>query len=357
MSKKPSRKERKILRKLDSLKSKKISVSAVLQDQSVEPEAPKGLSGTLTLFVTSSPQEPTLALRWCVDRTLLATLKEQDALHPHVLIVVALKSLQHEFGAMYSVVEAKILPLEQGMAYMQMRCAGEYRIAATVVWNRDYDLDEANADRFGIFHWLGRSGGFREDGLFHMSVRLRVGEAYVAWTVPEGVFAAEPPSWKRRWMRIWFSKPAKDECEYRSRWVIVFLIQPFVIGAWIPIRWCLGIVSMVVFSVVCGVVPWRYNFRAFIGPLGSISGIWSSLENEDSLYYQAWQWVKKVREKSRKQIKLEPELQISKFSYDYSLLENVACDMSWSLNKVPLLQRAQLIVWKMKARVCKPFQS
>ncbi len=356
---KRSRRER-IKAKIAALQAKAKIVVSGIHVSKIVPKEPLGSPGTLTLIVNQEVQDPTLSVRWCVDSALIETLKERGALDPHVLIVLA-EEIQESYGQTFHLRKKMVFPLEQGMGYLQLLRPGNHILAATIVWNTMHDKDTANADRQGVRYWLLNAEQFERNGRFSIPSLCYVGESHILLNIPSGIFAPEPSARMSSWVNLWFRSRPKDECDYRKRLLIAIFIQPIAMGIWIPFRYVLGAVFMICITLVFGVLPWRYDFHEYINPSGTLHRIWISTKRQDSLYWQVWNalssFFKNVLWKSEKQNKVRAEKPAP--SYDYSIFQSVACDVkdSWSLSKVPLPQRINLMFWDVKARVCKPFQS
>lgn len=190
---------------------------------------------------------------WCVSRELLRRLAELKIRDPHVLLVTA------PSGDRYhpSKETRKLVPLTDGMAYVEFRTDGPNQVFAMPMF------------------WFGGINGVhdylfaRENGSWKTSVLTTDGRAFASrmhkeyvpgnttsgwgivelpperwpdardetdgWraatsslevVVPAGVFAKPPPAWETAWVNHWFRHAPIDECDYRKRRLWAYSVQP-----------------------------------------------------------------------------------------------------------------------------------
>ncbi len=93
----------------------------------------------LKLVVSSTePDNPTIAVRWCVDPMLARELANREAIDPHLLLVVWSEQRRERLRE-----ERWLIPLDEAMMYIQLTCPGRHFISGTVVWSST-----------GKFKWL-----------------------------------------------------------------------------------------------------------------------------------------------------------------------------------------------------------
>src|SRR5688572_29329577 len=75
-----------------------------------------------------TPENPTIAVRWCIDPKDQAKLLELKAPNVHVLIVVAYENKAED---------RQLLPLADAMTYVGFRFPGKHTVYARLVWAED----------------------------------------------------------------------------------------------------------------------------------------------------------------------------------------------------------------------------
>jgi hypothetical protein len=178
----------------------------------------------LQLFVAdTNVSSGTVAVSWCVNQEVLASLAKQGILDPQVVIITA--PVDNYIPAREY---RKVVPLKDLMAYVEFKTAGPNRIWAFI-------------SRFGLDstrdHMLTRSNGIYITDLLNYN-----GSEYSSYTydcyqkllnaqpltvvVPLGVFAKEPPAWEKAWVNHWFRGRPDDQCDYRKRRLLAYTVQP-----------------------------------------------------------------------------------------------------------------------------------
>lgn len=223
---------------------------------------------------------------WCVSRELLRRLAELKIRDPHVLLVTA------PTGGRYhpSNETRKLVPLTDGMAYVEFRADGPNQVFAVLVFwfsgiNRvhDYFFARENGSwKTSVLTTDGRAFASR------MNKEYVPGNTSSGWGIVElpsgqwpdeshdetegwrgvtsslevigtaGVFAKPPPAWETAWVNHWFRQAPIDECDYRKRRLWAYSVQPPVM----LLNWLFRLVVTVV-ALLAGFrqVNWQPVFR------------------------------------------------------------------------------------------------
>lgn len=202
-----------------------------------------------------------IPVSWCVDRTTLELLSSLGITDPYVLLITAPQ------GAHYSVRKEtrQLVPLKDGMAYVNFRTDGPNRIHAMLMfwWSGINGVHEFVLGQEGG-HW--NTSLLTHDGLSlaeHLNTCYQHGNRKCGWgivklpktsspekeaeegweedevpewyqaisanldvIVPKGVFAKPPPAWEAAWVNHWFRYAPVDQCDYRKRRLWAYSIQP-----------------------------------------------------------------------------------------------------------------------------------
>lgn len=179
----------------------------------------------LKLFVSSTePDNPTIAVRWCVDPMLAKELADREAVNPHLLLVVWSERRSTRFRE-----ERWLIPLDKAMEYIQLTCAGRHFISGTVVWNSSGKYKQL------FEHYLARRYSYIATVIFPIGDHSLLGEfrefgfGPIEVTVDKEHFASEPPEWEKWWVNLWHGGEMPiDQCRFGRRRPMAYTIQPIV---------------------------------------------------------------------------------------------------------------------------------
>lgn len=128
-----------------------------------------------------------------------------------------------------------------------------------------------------------------------------VGAAIQEVEVPEELFARKPGGPLRetiwRWTNRWFSTPPRDQCEYRTRLIWAFTVQPLLFAIGMILRYSIAFLCTVLLPLLRAVVLFC-GFRP-VPFFAGIKEIWRweyDAESEETLFrydhwqYRAWEW-------------------------------------------------------------------
>lgn len=191
---------------------------------------------------------------WCVSPGLLRRLAELKIRDPHVLLVTA------PSGGRYhpSKETRKLVPLTDGMAYVEFRADGPNQVFATLMFwfngingVHDYLFARENGSwKTSVLTTDGRAFASRMSkeyvpgnttsgwGIVELPLEQWPAKSHdetEGWRnaassleviVPAGVFAKPPPAWEAAWVNHWFRHAPIDECDYRKRRLWAYSVQP-----------------------------------------------------------------------------------------------------------------------------------
>lgn len=198
----------------------------------------------LTLFVENTGHsESVVPVRWCVSKDLLDQLKDYEVSKPHLLLSV----LQKKEDGYHREVARKLVPLDQGLEYIEFGTSGEHVLNAIIVWSR-YDtfwMKDRILARSGRRY---RDGAYSDSGSFetwwlnglseqkhkkNQSVSyLENSMAEISIVVGKEFFAKEPSALESWWVNLWYREAPFDQCEFRKRRIPAYSIQPPLVLVW-----------------------------------------------------------------------------------------------------------------------------
>ncbi len=176
----------------------------------------------LKLFISQvdgKVQDATVLVRWCINQETVDELKGRKINDPYLLISSAPKGADRDDRRKSFRILA---PLDQLMRYVQFRRPGENIISAAIVWG-DNLYEYICRDGYGY----GYKRSFMEDSPRYRPQWKELYTAEIEVVVPDGTFAKEPPAWEKKWVNMFFSYEAVDQCDFRRRRMFAYFIQPF----------------------------------------------------------------------------------------------------------------------------------
>lgn len=191
----------------------------------------------------SAPENPTVLIRWCIEKSDRDEMLQLGASVPHVLMVVA-----YENGAE----DRYLRPLDEAMAHVGFRFPGTHKLFARVVWTSDMKMarakmfDRANSRQYENWVLDAEADQFR-DSLPWFSegcTKMKPAETLQV-AIDKRYFASEPPKWVRWWVNLPYDNPPRDQCAFRKRAVLAFTLMPFAITVFCVIGFLVSLASLV----------------------------------------------------------------------------------------------------------------
>ncbi len=187
---------------------------------------------------------PVLPVRWCISRQMAEILHQRqgDMIGKPMIVITIVREVEGEDGLKKGREVARHLyPLDQFMAYVPFRSAGDHTLHATVLWASqrigcDWKKIRANLFRKGwsgdyLHSFITYDGFFRGDDM--SSSFYNRGHAQLSVTIDAKFFAKEPPEWLKWWVNLWHYDLPVDQCSFRRRMIGAFTVQPPLIALWI----------------------------------------------------------------------------------------------------------------------------
>jgi hypothetical protein len=160
----------------------------------------------------------------------------------------------------YGETDRYICPLERGITCIPLKRPGKNKILSTIIWREDGNIRIIKKELLprSAYVWKVENGLISSKEVLH-KVRvldyskkkfrgeknncdyiltdniLRLSsQTEIEVIMPENVnfFAKEPPTWKLKWINLWFKNLPEDQCQYRKRCLIAYTIQPPIVFLW-----------------------------------------------------------------------------------------------------------------------------
>ncbi|MBI4457527.1 hypothetical protein HY633_01025 [Candidatus Uhrbacteria bacterium] len=178
-------------------------------------------------------QNPSVPIRWCVDKATLDAIKASGAK----------TALVHVYCA-----DGHTVPLSDGGTYVSFRQPGLEHVSAEIV------TDKGD----------------------------RIAKAEINFMIPAECFPKPVQErWDYPWLTMMIDPAPHDECALRRRRLFAYTVQPVVVGAVLTIRYVVSLVIVTV-MLLMGMrgIDWRANLRP--GPSDSL------IENDGSIFLPRW---------------------------------------------------------------------
>ena len=233
-------------------------------------------------FENTQLPSPVAAVRWCVDKADLDYLKEKRITDPFLALISTKPREKDSDGkVVYTVIDHKIVPLDQAMEYLEFRSSGELRVFGQLVWCKYYGKQRLNQNRLDelIVEWRSCSidsaiESWASSGKY-TSDRLESGYADI--TVPEGYFAKEPSELEKWWVSFWYESKPKNQCQFRKRRMLAYTVQPFVVIPYALIRSVLFLGQILIFMLLGAR---KIEYGAMFHPFSYRLGEWEVVPDE-----------------------------------------------------------------------------
>ncbi len=190
--------------------------------------------GLSLLIENPGSADAVLPLGWCITPKTLETIERQKIINPHLLILLIgmlpdpnySNSTEPAAKTIYSFYEEQrlLLPLKQGMEYIEISRPGKYRLFATIVGDRDSEIEDLRYKYLGEGkeRYVERNGDIS-------SPNLSLQRAVIDVEVGAEFFAHEPAEWEKRWVGRWLG-PAKDQCQFGQQRIFAYSAQPLLLA-------------------------------------------------------------------------------------------------------------------------------
>ncbi len=200
------------------------------------------------LTPATSPDNPTVPVRWCIEPSDHAKLLELGAKDVHVLLVVKYEN---------EVEDRQLRPLTEALTYVGFRYPGKHLLFAKIVWPSDTLkymqkglIQKDSPTRYSYFV-LDDDKFMEFSGLFVHEAANGLSEAEpIEFQVDRGHFAKERSDWFRRLVNVPYRYAAVDECHLRKRMVGAILLLPFAI-AWSLVASVVGLAYGLLLLSIC----------------------------------------------------------------------------------------------------------
>jgi hypothetical protein len=212
----------------------------------VDTEAPASL---LQLFADVEPNgtaDAVMAVRWCVTPGLTQLIEQHEVAKPYLMIVVrpftqAGGGIDDGGERAYSrETHRYFVPLTQELQYVAFSRPGLNSVFATVVWNSDgkgaLHLRRAFPPGSGSYNTLTFDGAGELRRLRHFDRTsnrvdytgqlLHEVSDELTVSVPEEMFAKEPPQWAKDYIGKFADDQAFDQCHFRRRFLLGLAFMP-----------------------------------------------------------------------------------------------------------------------------------
>lgn len=173
----------------------------------------------------------TIAVSWCVPKEILEALDKAGIKDPAIVLMTApYDGINH-----YKLKEyRKVVPLKDLMAYVEFRSSGTNRIWGFIDGKDEYSYFKKRyyLDRFSNGKYV---RGIVDPNLaqnFYFE-HINYNAEPLTVEVPDSVFAKEPSEWEKKWVNLFHSYDAIDQCQFRKRRLFAYSLQiPVALICW-----------------------------------------------------------------------------------------------------------------------------
>lgn len=194
---------------------------------------------------TESTGDSVIKVAYCLSEETLRRIAGQGLPNPYLLVIVAKKTAvettdHNDHTHSYEEVQRQLVPLKQGLFYLQFQSSGEFLVQATIVAHKPNKYSQLHSTfvidgRYYIF--LDRLSGeliVSHDINYDKSYAV-FGEDSFNCEVTAEFFAKEPPNWVKTWVNLFYDKNPIDQCQFRKRIPFAFTAQPIILMLWLPL--------------------------------------------------------------------------------------------------------------------------
>lgn len=264
---------------------------------------------------STSPENPTIALRWCIDPSDRAKLIKLGANNVFVLINVLYENMAED---------RYVCHLEEAMTYVGFRFPGTHTIYARIVWRNGDKKSVKKMNNYYLERYSRRSyrnsvlTGNSDDGFCLDNIGLSDLHALdlpeaepVEVAVDNGHFAKEPPAWVSNWVNWLYRFPPEDQCEFRRRTIWAFTLKPFAFLslAFLYVFACAGVLLFCTLFLARGVnIKAAFDLDQGPGEIWSDRTLWSLVDERGRpkpyrllvtpfafILYGSWLWYLHVK--------------------------------------------------------------
>ena len=247
------------------------------------------------LMESVTPDNPTVAVRWCLNKA------EQEALLKVKERVFVLISIAYENEA-----EDRFLcSVEEAMTHLVFRFAGKHKVFSRLIWSFS---DEIARRKFeSILLERMDSVTYSTQVLSYHHTEFQDGFAYsvvdadcfsmgsaevVEIDVDKDHFAKEPPQWLKSWVNEMYNTPPRDQCEFRRRAIWAFSAQPLIILVAFVLYFTIATICLFVgVSLLARGLQPRFILQPGVG---KDEFVWKSIEINYTKRLSLWSWEDKM---------------------------------------------------------------
>jgi len=212
----------------------------------------------VTLHVKDThPDDSTVELGWCISPKTIEVLRGRQATNPHLLIsVFSVEKWWSDDSERLCERYRYLVPLKQGMCFVQFRKAGGHLVRAIVVWPKDDQpvwkmrdkLLEKNRAHLPIENHFGdKDPHFLELRNF---CQVAEGRNEIRLEVDEKYFAKKPPKWLWAWVNTWHGHDPVDQCAFRRRVIFSFTLKPIILAPYAAVLIALRVLYVLLLFLV-----------------------------------------------------------------------------------------------------------
>lgn len=173
----------------------------------------------------------TIGISWCLDHEIINELAQLKLTDPQVVICVSPIDNYHIRKEYRKVVSLKDL-----MTFIEFRSSGQNKISGFISLlskseTREKYLSKSEGNFItNILRYDGdKYGTHLYDRECEPYSNLKYLSHPIMVSVPDGVFAEEPPNWEKIWVNHFFRDKVIDQCQYRKRRIFAYTVQPLII--------------------------------------------------------------------------------------------------------------------------------
>lgn len=208
----------------------------------------------------------TITVSWCLDKETLEQIIADIGPNPQVVIVVSPTKNYHPGKEVRYVV-----PLRDLLTFVSFKCPGPNKIWAFVPDCSEKTARNKFLEKPGSAYYYSVLNHDGDDWGYQFRKSAKKDDVEKEWfepnysstlevTVPEEVFAPEPPQWEKDWVNHFFTSKAFDQCHFRRRRLFAYTIQPIVMSVLMAVRLVITIMALLIGAR-------NFSFQPLLHPL------------------------------------------------------------------------------------------
>lgn len=207
------------------------------------------------IVADAAVNDSVLPVSYCLSDQALNLIKYRGMLSPHMLILVAERTIvpgskPDDPIYSYEEVSRQLVPLKQGMFYVQFPRSGNFLIKGLIVNSKDNKFSSLYTDcirhqwEFCIDDITGTLNRHRRSNVVHF------GDAALNVTIGKEFFAKQPSGMVASWVNLLFADKPADQCQFRKRALFSVTVQPLMLLVWllllaVPFRAILAVIATI----------------------------------------------------------------------------------------------------------------